>query len=36
MAILVRTVMIEAEETVKGIRKVLAGLVEELKGSIQV
>jgi hypothetical protein len=34
--LLVRTVMMEAEEMVKGIRRVLAELVKELRGSIQV
>ncbi|KAF2816385.1 uncharacterized protein BDZ99DRAFT_458260 [Mytilinidion resinicola] len=34
--VLVRTVMMEAEETVKGIKRVLAELGEDLKGSIQV
>ncbi|KAG9235751.1 hypothetical protein BJ875DRAFT_482931 [Amylocarpus encephaloides] len=35
-AMLVRTVMIEADETMKGIRGVLAELVEELRGNIQI
>lgn len=35
-SMLVRTIMLEADETVKGIRRALAELVEELRGSIQV
>lgn len=33
---LVQTVMIEASEIVKGIRKILADLVRKLRGSIQI
>jgi hypothetical protein len=36
MVLLVRTVLREADETLKGIRSVLAELVEEFRGSIQV
>ena len=36
MGLLVRTVMMEAEETVKGIRRVLSDMSEELRGRIQI
>ncbi|KAF2278242.1 uncharacterized protein EI97DRAFT_465586 [Westerdykella ornata] len=36
MALLVRTIMLEAGDSVKGIRRVLAELAEEFRGSIQV